>query len=483
MKTRNLIATSSLALTMMLGIVATPLSAQQTYTPGVTVEKNTNPEWEADYTATFIYKDKDARDATNVSVSGGFQFYKPEEVQSFANTGDGANIPCYNAYQYQDGMFAGGYNLNGDAANYSMTEIEDEIFEVTIPLPANEYCYAFNIEYSDGSSETNVKDPANPALANDGSDAGWSLFYVGNGETKGQEYINPRTDGKTGTYSFVNYLAEDGTTQPLGIYLPNGYDANKTYKTIYVSHGGGGNEVEWMTIGAVPNIMDNLIADSLTKEAIVVTMDNTYFNWDYDRIINNLFNNILPYIETHYNVSKEVNDRAFCGLSMGSMTTTTLYQTHPDQFGYFGCFSGANVPVDVSKVAHLDQPNLYITAGCIDMALMNDSYNTASDRTTTGFVDKLNTLNLTNYKLEILNGAHDWYVWRESFTNFVKDHLWTKDVKIETPSETPVIKPETPASSTNTTTAPKTGDDLNLAVAGLFIIISVTTGVVIKKHY
>lgn len=44
MKTRNLIATSSLALTMMLGIVATPLSAQQTYTPGVTVEKNTNPE-------------------------------------------------------------------------------------------------------------------------------------------------------------------------------------------------------------------------------------------------------------------------------------------------------------------------------------------------------------------------------------------------------------------------------------------------------
>ena len=60
-----------------------------------------------------------------------------------------------------------------------------------------------------------------------------------------------------------------------------------------------------MTIGAVPNIMDNLIADSLTKEAIVVTMDNTYFNWDYDRIINNLFNNILPYIETHYNVSKK----------------------------------------------------------------------------------------------------------------------------------------------------------------------------------
>lgn len=79
MKTRNLITTSSLALTMMLGIVATPLSAQQTYTPGVTVEKNTNPEWEADYTATFIYKDKDARDATNVSVSGVSNFINPKK--------------------------------------------------------------------------------------------------------------------------------------------------------------------------------------------------------------------------------------------------------------------------------------------------------------------------------------------------------------------------------------------------------------------
>ena len=109
-----------------------------------------------------------------------------------------------------------------------------------------------------------------------------------------------------------------------------------------------------MTIGAVPNIMDNLIADSLTKEAIVVTMDNTYFNWDYDRIINNLFNNILPYIETHYNVSKEVNDRAFCGLSMGSMTTTTYTRPILINLDILAAFQELMFHVDVSKVAHLD---------------------------------------------------------------------------------------------------------------------------------
>ena len=65
------------------------------------------------------------------------------------------------------------------------------------------------------------------------------------------------------------------TSQPLGIYLPHDYDTNKTYKTIYLAHGGGGNDVEWMNIASANNIMDNLIADGEVADAIVVTKDNT----------------------------------------------------------------------------------------------------------------------------------------------------------------------------------------------------------------
>ena len=72
------------------------------------------------------------------------------------------------------------------------------------------------------------------------SDANHSLFYVGNSEdcVAGEEYVFPRTDGKTGTVNYVTYTAVDGSTQPLGIYLPYGYDETKTYKTLYLSHGG-----------------------------------------------------------------------------------------------------------------------------------------------------------------------------------------------------------------------------------------------------
>ena len=97
-----------------------------------------------------------------------------------------------------------------------------------------------------------------------------------------------------------------------------------------------------MTIGAVPNIMDNLIADKEVAEAIVVTMDNTYFSWNYDDIKKNLMDNIIPYIEANYSVSTEAEDRAFCGLSMGGLTTTSIYATLSDQFGYLGIWSATD---------------------------------------------------------------------------------------------------------------------------------------------
>lgn len=495
---KNLFLALVLSSTMICSMqTVVNVSAQETYQPGVTVEENTNDAYVADYQATFVYEDTDARDAVSVSVSGNLQFYAKDDITNdYINTGSAVGATVYSVYDYQDGMFNTGYGLNDDTMVYYLTETSDERFEITLPLPGNLYYYDYTVTYDDGTSVT-IQDPANPSIANEnnGHDASHSLFYVGNSNntTEGQEYIYERTDGLKGTYTFVEYTAVDGTTQPLGVYLPYDYDSSKTYKTIYVSHGGGGNENEWMTIGAVPNIMDNLIAEQQVAEAIVVTMDNTYFSWDYEQIAANLEEHIIPYIEANYSVSVDASDRAFCGLSMGSMTTTTLMQSYTYLFGYYGGFSGANVGAEATDVEALKNVTIYLTAGSVDMALKN----AADDEsiTTVGMMDKLDELGVS-YGMDVKYGAHDWGVWRAAFTTFVKDYLW--DVETDEPEVTPnpdtsVVTPDevnnngNNESETTTTSSNSnvviTGDDQNMMIYGLGLLIGVTgIGYVYKKR-
>lgn len=440
---------------MFIGDVAWS-NEPSTYNLGVTVEKNTDSRYVAPYQATFVYEDTDVRNAVKVTVSGNFQFYKEDEVKNYDASGDNSAIPSYNVYEYEEGMFNSGYGINGDSGVYELTQTEGERFELTIPLPGNLYYYDYTVTYADGSTET-IKDPVNLPVANatTGHDSGHSLFYVGDSTStiKGQEYIYERTDGKTGTYSFVEYTAVDGTKQPLGVYLPYGYDvqSGKTYKTIYVSHGGGGNETEWMEIGAIPHIMDNLIAEGLTDEAIVVTMDNSYFGWDYDKIVPNVIEHIIPYIEEHYAVSTKANDRAFSGLSMGSMTTNTMMKEVPNEFGYFGAFSGGNQDLDPTHydADALNNSILYLTAGSIDMA-----YNNKMGISSVDYMSMLDSIGV-KYNWELKNGAHDWGVWRDSFTTFAKDYLWTKEEVVPTPEPTPIPTP-TPDKKDDTVITPST---------------------------
>ncbi len=428
---------------------------------GVTVTENTNhPEWDADYLATFVYHDMDSRDAVAVNVTGGFQFFKWDEVGSYVAFEDNSDIPTYSAYEFEEGMFPSSSNTEtGSLIPYSMIEVSEEYFEVTIPVPANQWFYAFNVEYGDGSTVDQVKDPANMPVANGDSDSGWSLFYSGQGETAGQEYIYPSTQMQ-GTVSYFDYEAVDGTTQPLGVYLPYGYDSTKTYKTIYVSHGGGGNEVEWFNIGSAANIMDNLIADNEVAQAVVVTMDNQYFGWDSALTLPNVIDHIIPYVEANYSVSTDAADRAFCGLSMGSQTTNEMMKTYPEEFGYFGSFSGGNpdlVPTHYDADA-LNESVLYLTAGPVDIA-----YNNTSGRSVLDYRALLDDLGV-GYDFDLKPGGHDWFVWRDSLTTFVKDYLWDSEEMME-----PV---EAETTTTTEDTIVDTGDSVNVALYGAGLIVA-----------
>ena len=461
MKKLNKVFTSGLSLATVLAL--TPSMAFAASAPaGATVGNETNGK----YPVTFVYEDKDEKDATSVTVSGNFQWYSSNDsvVKGFATTGSTTGATVYRAEDYTDGMFNTGYGLNSDSQVYTLTEDgTSDVFETTLTVPGNLYYYDYTVTYADGSKVT-MQDPANPSPANvNGHDAGHSIVYVGdkNNTTEGQEYIYERTDDKKGTYSYVTYTATDGTTQPLGVYLPYGYDSSKTYPTLYVSHGGGGNEAEWMTIGSLPNIMDNVMANGEMTQAVVVTMDNTYFKWNYDTIAKNFQENIIPYVENHYSVSKEAKNRALCGLSMGSMTTSTILQSYTELFGRYGAFSGANCQVENPKYDEMKNVVIYLTAGNVDMA-----YKATTDEGDVGIGGPAKTVGLqkqldaagVSYNADVKNGAHDWGVWRAALTTFAKDYLW----EVETVKNESTVTPPATNSNTKPATSVKTGDDTNI---------------------
>jgi enterochelin esterase-like enzyme len=58
-----------------------------------------------------------------------------------------------------------------------------------------------------------------------------------------------------------------------------------------------------------------------------------------------LLTEILPQVESEFHVSKNRNDRAIAGLSMGGLESLTIGLTHLDQFAWVGGFSSAAGPI------------------------------------------------------------------------------------------------------------------------------------------
>ena len=302
-------------------------------------------------------------------------------------------------------------------------EVEKGVWTVEIPLPNGQYYYRFNIFYTGSSRAQQIVDPENKPFANGDNDSGWSLFYVGDATDclDGQEYVFPRNDDNTGTVNYVSYEAIDATMQPMGVYLPKGYDENKKYKTLYLSHGSGGNEVEWFEIGSAKNIMDNLIAEGEVEDTIIITLDLTYFNLGnsapgrgFERIKDNIMNYVIPYVESHYSVSKDARDRAFAGLSGGSRLATFLYQENAGDFGYFGMFSHTIANVDVQNIENKNYPTLMLGYGNLDPFGKQYYPN---------FISRLEAADV-QYDLYPVNGGHDWGAWRTLLSIFIKDYLW-----------------------------------------------------------
>lgn len=425
---------------------------------------------EAGYKVRFVYENAD-ENIESVAVVGDFQFYEADKIRTYMEESDGdypgldgynvttisgsPEAVTYSNYEYRKGMFPSSYdvkagdlvrfgvgdgeertdlNIIGMYVGYEMEEVSEGVYTVEMPVPAGQWFYKYNVTYTDGTTEE-IMDPVNLPVSNDGSDCGWSLFYSGDGEQALQNMteIFPRTDEQTGEHFFVTYTAIDGSEQPLEVYLPYGYDETQSYKVIYLSHGGGGNEVEWMSLGSAANIMDNLVASGETEPAVIVTMDNAYIWKAYDRDVSyvrkNLEECIVPFIEENYAVSNQWEDRAVVGLSFGGRSMSHAMIENPEFAKYGGFFSGyeIKIPVEEWDIEALSNNVIYMASGNIDFAIGYYGQDASTDErqafTLAEFKEIFDEAGL-DYTYEIHQGAHDWNVWKQCLTAFLRDIAW-----------------------------------------------------------
>ena len=396
----RLIASLALAPALALTMSTAVAQAEEVdLTPGPTVIKD--PSSPTGYTGHFVYYNPDA---TSVRFVADIMLRDWE---------DPTNPTIYQPSQYRPGLMRG-----GGAYDVEMTEVEDGYWVTDVPLAAGANQYWF---YVNNNTSLWVTDPANsPIYAPDGltgtARRAFNKVNVPYDPEKqnfaplaAREIENPRPDTAKGTWSYVP-IQIGATTRTMGVYLPPGYDANRAepYKTIYMQHGGGQDQSDWMNIGSVPVIMDNLIADGLTEPAVVITTATNYLgaaNQGYP----NLRDLVLPFVESNYNVSTHPTDRAFAGLSAGGIATGNIINYDPTQFGYYGPWSGGvNVRATTPNLA---VPYILYGGGRWDFGLPNPNTVAALDEV--GFVENV-----------VVAGAHDFNAWNQLFTIFARDYLW-----------------------------------------------------------
>lgn len=139
-----------------------------------------------------------------------------------------------------------------------------------------------------------------------------------------------------------------GLTRGVNVILPPNYDESKKYPVVYVLHGIFGNEHSMIdSNNKLIEISANLAADGKAKEMIIVSPD-MYAKTDvnqqpgftqeaispYDNFINDLTNDLMPFIEETYSVLTGRENQAIVGFSMGGREALYICFTRPDLFGY-----------------------------------------------------------------------------------------------------------------------------------------------------
>jgi enterochelin esterase-like enzyme len=224
------------------------------------------------------------------------------------------------------------------------------------------------------------------------------------------------------------------------VYLPEGYEANQLrYPVFYLLHGNGQKHSDWAANGGIQATADALIASGKIPPTIIVMPDagTTWYVDRKEKMETAFFQDLMPEIEARFRTIAARNGRVIGGLSMGGYGALRYVLKYPEKFaaaallspaiydpepppnssarrvGVFGApdydarvWQELNYPSLLEAYFAKQRPvPLFIHSGDDDEFLIE------ADAT------KLYSLLRARgqpAELRIVDGAHDWNVWRNA---------------------------------------------------------------------
>lgn len=303
-------------------------------------------------------------------------------------------------------MDAGSVKLESSFAKDQDMLLENGVWTLhTDTLPSEMYTYRFK------KGKQLMLDPLNERVVRDIDD---TLNYVIIDGYPGSYYMTQNVPhGTVEQYWYASSFDEKMPERRMSVYLPPDYneDVSKRYPVLYLLHGTGGDELAWLDMGRMAQIMDNMIAEGKAKPMIVV-MPNGIADQDaapgYSKYTDskashsnmsswmgkteNAFSReVMPFVESHFRTIADKEHRAIAGLSMGGLHTIAISANNPDKFGYVGLFSP-------QAITPLTNGNIRILSGIrtglgkikdkMSSGLVERSYDRMADKTSCIFVYK-----------------------------------------------------------------------------------------------
>jgi len=169
-------------------------------------------------------------------------------------------------------------------------------------------------------------------------------------------FDKPRPGAEAARVELFSYDSTvTGKRREANVYLPPGYSPDQKYPVLYLLHGIGGNQYEWLGYIHADVIVNNLITEGKVTPMIVVMPNGRALPDDrppketyspehaagFAKFERDLLDCLIPAVQAKYSVLADREHRALAGLSMGGGQSLNFGLGNLDTFAWVGAFSSA----------------------------------------------------------------------------------------------------------------------------------------------